>query len=163
MAPRGSELPISQSKSSRRGNNILADFRTIFKIFTWFEPHGRCKDGSTVVFDEIDIGRRILTWPTDLSGIASVLAPGQVRANFFSLELEKGRIAWPPFKPYLFADSLAEPPWFPSGGPHAEFGAVAGFPEESINRAIRPVSGEVYHGGGCNGRMGRLWRISRTT
>ena len=58
------------------------------------------------------------TWATDLSGIGPTLAPGRTMANFFSLELENGRISRPPYKPYVVADSLAEPPWFPSDGPH---------------------------------------------
>ena len=102
------------SSRTAGGNNILSDLRMIFEIFTWFDSHGRGKDGSTVVFEEIDIGRRMRDWSAGLSVLSPVLPPDQAMANFFSLELEKGRIARPPYKPYVVAESLAEPPWFPA-------------------------------------------------
>lgn len=40
-------------------------------------------------------------------------------ANFFSAELERGRVARPPYAPYLVADSLAAAPWLPSDETHA--------------------------------------------
>ena len=76
------------------------------------------RDGGQHSFDEVDIGKRTRCWSTGLSGLAGILAPDQSMANHFSAELERGRTARPPYKPYVTTDSIAKEPWLPSGEPH---------------------------------------------
>ena len=54
-----------------------------------------------------------------MQALRSLLIPEQDMANFFSAELERGRIARPPYVPYLVADALSPHPWLPSDETHA--------------------------------------------
>ena len=48
------------------------------------------------------------------------IRPEQDMANFFSGELERGRLSRPPYTPNVAADSLSRFPWIPSGEPRAK-------------------------------------------
>ena len=121
MDARERELFLSTAKSAHRDGNrnrsCLADLRLVLRIFAWFEPHGRLRDG-TQVADEISIDRRMRDWSVSLAGIAGPLQPEQDMTNYFSTELEKGRISRPPYTPYVTVDSLASYPWMPTDDPH---------------------------------------------
>ena len=121
MDPRERELFLSTAKSahrdSNRGRSCLADLRLVLRIFARFDPPGRLRDG-TQAAGEIAIGRRMRDWSVSLSGISGPLQPEQDMTNFFSSELEKGRIARPPYTPYVTADSLAVYPRMPPDDPH---------------------------------------------
>ena len=71
---------------------------------------------------------------SDLSGISSVSAPGRAMSYFFAPDLEKGRIARPPFNPYATADSLEAHSWLPSGGPRAWCLGKRGASQKSVGR-----------------------------
>ena len=121
MDARERELFLSTAKSAHRDGNrnrsCLADLRLILRIFAWFEPHGRLRGGAQVA-DEIAIDRRMRDWSVSLTGIAGSLQPEQDMTNYFSSELEKGRISRPPYVPYVTVDSLASYPWMPPDEPH---------------------------------------------
>ena len=121
MDPRERGLFLSTAKSARRDGNrnrsCLADLRLVLRIFAWFDPHGKLREGAYAA-DEIAIDRRMRDWSVSLSGIAGPLQPEQDMTNFFSSELEKGRIARPPYTPYVTTDSLASYPWMPPDDPH---------------------------------------------
>ena len=59
-------------------------------------------------------------WAVSLSGISGILQPEQEMTNFFSIELERGRTARPPYTPYVTTDSLATAPWMPPDEPHSK-------------------------------------------
>ena len=99
MAPMGRELFTSQFKSDRRGGNIVADLRIIFKISTWLETHGKGKDGSAVVSEGIDIDRRVRTWAADLSGIGPTIAPVKSRRISSRPNLRRGGLRGHPTSP----------------------------------------------------------------
>ena len=118
MDSRERDLFLAQVKKDRNGRSILSDLRLTLKIFACFGPQTRMRDGGQHSFDEVDIGKRTRCWSTGLSGLAGILAPDQSMANHFSAELERGRTARPPYKPYVTTDSIAKEPWLPSGEPH---------------------------------------------
>ena len=93
--------------------------RLTLKIFAWFEPQGRIRSDNTP-FNEISIESRMENWAIDLSRISHGFEPGQEMVNFFSCELEKGRIARPPYSQNVTTDSLAVQPWMPTDEPHAK-------------------------------------------
>ena len=89
---------------------MLSDLRIFLEIFGWFEPHGRIRGGLAPPFEEIDIENRLTHRAADLSRIGGCLTPDQEMANFFSADLEKGRMARPPYCPYVVSDSQAVRP-----------------------------------------------------
>ena len=60
------------------------------------------------------------TWSADLSTITGPLRPEKDNADFFSGELERGRLSPLPYIPCVATDSLARYHWLPSGEPHAK-------------------------------------------
>ena len=57
-------------------------------------------------------------WSASLSGITGLIRPEQEMANYFPVELERGRTSRPPYTPYVKTDALASFPWMPPGDPH---------------------------------------------
>ena len=112
------DLFPAQIKKDRRGQNMLSDLRLALNIFAWFAPQTRIRGGCLHSFVEIDIDRMMRCWAAEISGLAGILIPGLSMANYFSAELEKGRAARPPYKPYVKTDSIAREHWIPSGEPH---------------------------------------------
>ena len=118
MDGRERDLFLTQAKRDHQGRNCLADLRMTLKIFAWFEPATRTRDPNSYTGEEISIESRMKCWTADFSRISGLLKPDQDMANFFSAELERGRIARPPFTPYIIPDSLASYPWLPADDPH---------------------------------------------
>ena len=112
-------LNFAKSETRARGRNCLADLRLTLKIFAWFEPAARIRDAANTGFEEIDIEQRMQSWTVDFSALRGLLVPDQDMTNFFSAEIEKGRVARPPYIPYVVVDSLAAPPWLPADDTHA--------------------------------------------
>ena len=86
MGDRERELFLSMAKSAHRGGSrnrsCLAGVRLVLRIFAWFEPHGRLRDGAQVA-DEIAMDHRVMDWAVSLSGISGSLQPEQDMANYF--------------------------------------------------------------------------------
>ena len=115
MGTRGRDLFPTHVK--RSGRSSLADLRRALKIFAWFAPVN-LRDGCHPSHDEIAIEKRMGNWRLDLSALRGALEPDLEMTNIFSQELERGRIARPPYTPYVVAESLAIPPWMPTDDAH---------------------------------------------
>ena len=108
-----------QAKRDYNGRNFLSDIRLKLKISAWFEPHGRIRGATNTNSEEIDIDHRAKSRTADFPRLTNGLVPDQDVVNFFSVELEKDRIARPPYAPYVIADSLSAVPWIPTEETHA--------------------------------------------
>ena len=120
VGAREREMFLSQVKAGHgRGRNRLPEMRLVFRIFARCGPSAKLRD-SARGGEEIDINHRMRTWSAGLSTITGPLHPEQDVANFFSVELERGRLPRPPYTPYVTADSIAPYPWLPPGEPHTK-------------------------------------------
>ena len=139
MGARECEMFLSQVKSGHdRSRKRLSDMRLIFRIFAWFGRSGKLRD-SARGGEEIDINRRMRTWSADLATITGPLHTEQDMANFFSGELERGRLSRPPYTPYVATDSLAFYPWHPPGEPHTKTPSANTTPVFNRTFEYRPI------------------------
>ena len=117
MGGRGRDLFLTHAKTETRarGRKRLADLRLTLAIFAWFDPSAKIREAANTGCEEIDMEQRASSRAVGFSALKGLLAPGQDMANFFSAELERCRIARPPYAPYVVTDSLSAHPWLPAG------------------------------------------------
>ena len=118
MEGRERDLFLDQAKRDHQGRNCIADLRATLGISTWFEPVSRTRDPNSYTGEEISIESQMKCWASDFSRISGLLKPDRDMTNFFSSELERGRIARPPFTPYIVTGALSSYPWLPADDPH---------------------------------------------
>ena len=117
---RGREMFLPKVKPCRdRSRNRLSELRLAFRIFAWFGHAGSCAILLAVVTKSIliaacGLGRSICRLSP------APLRPGRDMANFFSGDMERGRLSRPPYTPYVTTDSLACYPWLRSGDPQTK-------------------------------------------
>ena len=94
-----------------------SQLKLLLDIFNQFPPPrlNEHLKKDEVAYEEINIPLRKEKWSIKLNKLEGPIAPDQEMVNWVSHELAKAKLGSKHYTPYLFAPSIQEEPWRPSG------------------------------------------------